>query len=94
MLELILIAAVSGIIVLCIDMYNNNWYNSLLATRRVIVKKQISTLDSRDINYLLEYTGKYIELNNALYNNNMGLANRNGAISTSKAYRILVEIMC
>ena len=92
-LELLYIAIVSGTIVFGIEAYNNNWYERLVSCHKIVVAARISLLDSRDINYLLESTGKYIEFGNRLYINNLHTASIDNYISSRIARQILVSKM-
>ena len=94
MLELLMIVAVAGIIVVGIDIYNNRWYDKLIQCRCSVVKYRIRHLDNRDVNWMLEITGNFIELNNNLYVNNMQTVEAVGVIPTSRAYKILADKLC
>ena len=56
-------------LVIGIDLYNNYWEDRRYSLKGLIVGYRIRHLDRRDINYLLEHTGRFIELNNSLYIN-------------------------
>ena len=90
-LELLYIAIVSGTIVVGIEAYNNNWYERLVSYHKIVVAARITNLDSRDVNYLLELTGRYVELNNQLYTN-VVVGTR--CITNRMARQILVYKMC
>jgi len=90
-LELVLMALSSGLIIVGIEARENNWYERLVSCHKIVVEARISQLDSRDINYLLEYTGKYIELNNDLYTNTVVGTK---LITRRLARQILVSKMC
>ena len=92
-LELILMALSGGVIVFGIEAYNNNWYERLISCHKIVVAARISLLDSRDINYLLESTGRYIEFGNRLYINNLHTASIENYISSRMARQILVSKM-
>jgi hypothetical protein len=93
MLTLIVALSISGVIVMLIDGSWNNWYDSLVSARRVIVEFRVRNLDSRDVNYLLEYTGRYVEMSGRLYVNNLYTMVEMGPISNRTTRRLLVDML-
>lgn len=89
---LIFIGLCAGIVTV-IDLYNNRWYDRYISTHRIVVEYRVRDMHPRDINYLLEHTGRFIELNNSLYVNNTQTVVAVGEISKWRARAILVSTL-
>jgi len=93
MIQILTFLAVTTGLVIGIDLYNNYWEDRRYSLKGLIVGYRIRHLDRRDINYLLEHTGRFIEMNNSLYINDVITSPAIGEISRHEATRALVSVM-
>jgi hypothetical protein len=91
MISLLIVLGLSGVIVMLIDRDWNSWHDSLVLCHGIVVQSRLSDMDSRDVNWMLEGTGGYVELNNELYTNNL-IGTRH--ITSRAARYILINKIC
>ena len=91
MLTLIVALSISGLVVMLIDQDWNTWHEKMVLCHGIVVQHRVRDLDSRDINYILEYIGGYVELNNELYTNTLV---ETKYITSRSARYILINRIC
>ena len=95
MITLLIVLGISGVVVMLIDQDWNSWHEKMVLCHGIVVQSRLSNLDSRDVNYLLELTGRYVEFGNTLYVNNLNYVATTGKHITSRSARyILINRIC
>jgi len=87
---LIFLCVVSGIVCL-IEWQSNRNYDQLVAIHTISVTRRVKSMDMRDVNWLLECTGKYVEIADRLVETHQPIIELRGFIPRRVSIRLLIE---
>jgi hypothetical protein len=90
MITLIAAILITGGIVFGIEISNYRCESRRRRLHGIVVRSRAATMGTRDINYLLEHTGKYVEIGGRLVVNDITIATTEGFIPLRKVMSLLV----